>query len=130
MSWINNIFSSGISKTIDSATKLIDEVYVTEDEKLDKKIILERINENLSLAQVDLNKTEATHSSLFVSGWRPAIGWICALSLFYEFIIIPTLYAFNINIDIMDSSVLHSLVASLLGIGTLRTYEKIKKVAK
>ena len=130
MSWITNFLNNGISKTIDSTTKLIDEIYVNDEEKLDKRILLERINERLSLGQIELNKIEAVHRSLFVAGWRPAIGWTCALALFYEFIVVPTLYSFNIEVAIMDSSSLHSLVISLLGMGALRTYEKIKKITK
>lgn len=128
MSWINNLFNGGISKTIDSASKLIDELYVNEEEKLDKKILLERINQKLLLGQIELNKVEAMHTSLFVSGWRPAIGWICVLGLFYEFILLPVLYSFGFTVSSVGDSMLHSLVVSLLGMGTLRTYEKIKKV--
>lgn len=125
------IFNTIIPKTIDLAIKLIDEIYVNEEEKLEKKIILERLRQKIALSQIDLNKIEASSKSLFISGWRPAIGWICTVGLFYEFLICPILYSCGIETMIgIDNSALHSLVASLLGIGAFRTYEKCKNVTK
>lgn len=86
--------------------------------------------------QADINKTEAANSNLFVSGWRPMIGWICAFAIGYEYIIIPfgswVFTALHMVIPAfpkLDDN-LWQLVFGMLGMGGLRTFEKIKGVTK
>lgn len=86
--------------------------------------------------QSEVNKQEAASSSLFVSGWRPAIGWVCALALFYQYIMVPFAtwgFAFaEVSIPVMPKldSTLWELMFGMLGMGGLRTFEKVKGVAK
>ena len=70
-------------------TNVIDELHTSEEEKLDKKILMQRIQQKLAEKQLDVNAKEATHRSVFVAGWRPAIGWCGAGALFFEFILSP-----------------------------------------
>ena len=81
--------------------------------------------------QREINKVEAAHRSIFVAGWRPAIGWICALSLANNFIAAPYVKAFwNVDLPTMNDEILW-LVGSILGIGGgLRTYEKKQGLTK
>jgi hypothetical protein len=72
----------GALKTI---AKVVDEIHTSEEEKLDKKILMQRIQQKLAEKQLDVNAKEATHRSVFVAGWRPAIGWCGALALFFRF---------------------------------------------
>jgi hypothetical protein len=87
-----------------------------------------------ALAQIEVNKAEAQHSNLFVSGWRPAVGWTCVVGLVYNFIIYPLLLWFiavtgsSIEPPPMFSENLMELVLGMLGLGALRTYEKFKGV--
>jgi hypothetical protein len=87
-----------------------------------------------ALAQIEVNKVEAQHSNLFVSGWRPAVGWTCVLGLVYNFIMYPLLLWFiavtgsSIEPPPMFSENLMELVLGMLGLGALRTYEKFKGV--
>lgn len=79
--------------------------------------------------QADINAAEASNPNVWVSGWRPAIGWIGAGGLAYHFIIRPLLVGLGwTSLPALDS-MLFNLVFSLLGFGGLRTYEKIKGVA-
>jgi hypothetical protein len=76
----------GALKTI---AKVVDEIHTSEEEKLDKKILMQRIQQKLAEKQLDVNAKEASHRSIFVAGWRPFIGWIGGLALMFEFILSP-----------------------------------------
>lgn len=81
-------------------------------------------------AQNEINKVEAANPSLFVSGWRPAVGWICVFALGWYYILAPSLTwimsAFKIEMGIpqFDTGELISLLFGMLGMSGLRTYEK------
>ena len=76
-----------------------------------------------------VNKVEASHKSLFVAGWRPAIGWICGLALLYSTIVSPILGIW-FTVPAVDTSLLTTVLMGMLGLGTLRTVEKIQKVSR
>ncbi|MFN7834847.1 MAG: 3TM-type holin [Burkholderiaceae bacterium] len=91
---------------------------------------------NAQNAQLDVNKTEAQHTSLFVAGWRPFIGWTCGCALAYQFILRPLLPWLAMvsgtqvpEMPNLDDSLME-LVMAMLGLGGLRTFEKIKGVAR
>ena len=87
-------------------------------------------------AQLEINKAEAEHKSLFVAGWRPFIGWICGLSIFWAFLGQPILGWLMVanGIEALPPAIatdrLFELVLAMLGIGGLRTFEKLKGVAR
>ena len=90
----------------------------------------------IDLAQLDINKTEAAHRSVFVSGWRPAIGWTCGAAMALNFLIFP-LASFVlaqtghlIELPTLDMSEMMPVLMGLLGLGGLRTVEKLKRVSK
>jgi len=86
------------------------------------------------LGQMEVNKVEAESESLFKSGWRPAVGWVCVLGLFYNFIFSPlgtwivALYGNPILMPKLDIGDLMTLLFGMLGLGAYRTFEKSKKV--
>lgn len=86
--------------------------------------------------QIAINKAEATSSSLFVSGWRPFIGWICGFSLLYHYIInrliewVITLTSVGVIPPSFDLGDLILILGGLLGLGGLRTIEKRNGVAR
>lgn len=99
---------------------------------------LEQLHAETQLAQgqIDVNKIEAANSNVFVSGWRPFIGWICGLSLAYSGIIEPlsrfsaqVLFHYAGAFPIVDTTVTLQVLLGLLGLGGLRTFEKFKGVA-
>jgi roadblock/LC7 domain-containing protein len=89
-----------------------------------------------AMAQVEVNKVEATHSSVFVAGWRPSIGWVCAAGLAWAFVVAPVaswaLVALGIKAELpaIHTDYLLELVLAMLGIGGLRTFEKLRGVAR
>lgn len=90
----------------------------------------------LALAQIRVNEQEAANASLFVSGWRPAVGWVCVVGLVYNFVIYPFLLWLLATHDAQFTPppILHDtlmeLVLGMLGLGALRTIEKWKGVAR
>ncbi len=95
--------------------------------------------QSTDLAQLDVNKAEAQSGSIFIAGWRPAIGWICAASLAWQFVVkgwaFTTISLFNekaataiLNSPSLDNNV-WELVFAMLGMGALRSFDKFKGVA-
>ena len=89
------------------------------------------------LAQLEINKAEAASGSLFKGGWRPAVGWVCALAFAYHYLLQPLLVfiltAFGVDLPelpVFDMSTLLTVLGGLLGIGGLRSYEKTKGLTK
>ena len=90
-----------------------------------------------AMAQVSVNQAEAKHRSLFVAGWRPFVGWICAVALLYHFVLNPIILfgAGWANVEIpelpaFDMDSLMTVLLGMLGLGGLRSYEKSKGLAK
>lgn len=89
-----------------------------------------------TVGQLEINKMEAAHASLFVAGWRPAVGWMGALGYGYEFLLRPVANGIAIANGLppmfpgIEMEALTSLLFGLLGLGTLRTVEKVKGVAR
>ena len=90
----------------------------------------------IDLAQLDINKTEAAHRSIFVAGWRPFIGWSCGLAMCLNFLIFP-LASFVlaqtghlVELPNLDMTQMMPVLMGMLGLGGLRTVEKIKKITK
>ena len=79
--------------------------------------------------QLEINKVEAAHKSLFVAGWRPAIGWVCMLGLLYNTIIANVLSIW-IEVPEVDTTLLVPVMMGMLGLGAMRSYEKVNHVAR
>jgi hypothetical protein len=118
---------------IGPVTGLLDKFIVDKDKKAalahEISTMAERHAQELAKGQLEVNKTEAAHKSLFVAGWRPAIGWICGLALMYSTILSPILGIW-FTVPPVDSSLLTSVLMGMLGLGAMRTVEKTKSVAR
>jgi hypothetical protein len=85
--------------------------------------------------QLEINKAEAGHSSIFTSGWRPFIGWVCGMGCAWNWIGLPAakfglaVAGHSVAMDPADLTEMLPLLFGMLGLGTLRTVEKINKVA-
>jgi hypothetical protein len=90
----------------------------------------------IAIAQIDVNKEEAKTGNLFIAGWRPGIGWICALSYGYAFLIGPLVtqissaYGYSFPLPPIDMDNMLYVLGGLLGLGGLRTFEKVKGITK
>lgn len=100
-----------------------------------EKVLVES-SQQAMLAQIKVNEQEAKHPSIFVSGWRPAVGWVCVLGLVFNFFVSPGLKWYtaikhpDIEIPEVDMAQLMFLLSGMLGFGGLRTYEKVRGVQR
>tara|TARA_R100001369_G_C3204504_1_gene146545 strand:- start:12 stop:386 length:375 start_codon:yes stop_codon:yes gene_type:complete len=96
-------------------------------EKLSHELVV--LADKQMTAQIEVNKVEAAHPSLFVSGWRPMCGWVCISALAYSTIISPVLGIW-ISVPEVDVSLLTTVLMGMLGLGAMRSYEKTKGVSR
>tara|TARA_R110002124_G_scaffold184129_1_gene351617 strand:+ start:649 stop:1023 length:375 start_codon:yes stop_codon:yes gene_type:complete len=81
--------------------------------------------------QSEINKVEAQSRSVFVAGWRPFIGWVCGVAFAFHYIAMPLLIAYtDIKPVDFDTNSLFTVLMGMLGLGGLRTFEKIKDKTK
>ena len=122
-----------LSSLIGPATKLLDKVIEDKDQKnaLAHEIatMAERHAQELAQGQLEVNKVEAAHKSLFVAGWRPAIGWVCALGLFYN-VILANIIGIWVDVPEIDTTLLVPVMMGMLGLGAMRSYEKVQGVSR
>jgi hypothetical protein len=89
----------------------------------------ERHAQELARGQLEVNKVEAAHKSLFVAGWRPFVGWICGIGLLYN-VLIAQILSIWFEVPNVDPSLLTPVLMGMLGMGAMRSYEKTKNVAR
>lgn len=125
-----------ISNIIDAAKDLISEVVVDKDKRAELNLELEKLRDignqrahEQILAQIALNTEEAKHGSIFVAGWRPFVGWVCGVGLGAQVIVMPLLdRIFGWRLE-FDTELLLLTMSGMLGIGAMRTVEKIRGVS-
>ena len=130
-----------IQALIGPVTGLLDKFIEDKDQKAklahEIATMSERHAQAALLAQLDIHKAEAASGSLFKGGWRPAVGWVCAIAFAYHFIL-KDLLVFGASLagyelpDLpdFDMGTLLTVLGGMLGIGSLRTYEKQKGLTK
>lgn len=110
----------GIAAPIDAVGKIMNQ-------KEANNLAQQEMSMRPDMAQVEVNKIEAASVNWWVAGWRPAIGWTCCAALAYENIIYPMI-GNMIHMQAIENSDLTSILLALLGLGGMRTYEKVKGV--
>ena len=97
---------------------------------------LSELEQMANQGQISINKIEAAHKSLFVAGWRPFIGWVCGVAIAYAFVAQPiiewgiAIAQLDIEAPKLNVDTLYQLVLAMLGMATLRTYEKKNEVSR
>lgn len=129
-----------IHQLIGPITSILDKFIEDKDQKAqlahEVATMAQRHAQELAKAQLDVNKVEAAHNSLFVSGWRPAVGWCCVLGMAGNFILIPftnfilALLAIQITIPLIELETMMPVLMGMLGLGAMRSYEKTKGVSR
>jgi hypothetical protein len=132
-----------VGSIIEAVGKVAGDLITTDKEKMEmeieqRKLDLEekKLDMAVGMAQIDVNKEEAKSSSLFVSGWRPFIGWGCGIAFIYSTLIEPvcrfvamTVFMYNGAFPTIDSDLTMQVMLGMLGLGAMRSYEKKSGVA-
>lgn len=139
-----------IAGIIEAVGSVAADLVTTDKERLDAEIELRklglderRIDQATDLAQIEVNKVEAAHASLWTSGWRPGVGWVSVAGLAYNFLAHPFLLWLwallqaqgwvpaNLSAPPpVDVEALLVLLGGILGLGVYRTAEKVKRVSR
>jgi hypothetical protein len=126
-----------LKELISPVTDIIGEVVVDKDKAREIKLEIEKLADKADeryhkelLGQIEVNKIEAQHASLFVAGWRPFIGWTGGVGLAYSFVVSPFVeFVARANgyvgeMPVPDMGQLMTLVLAMLGVGAMRSYDK------
>lgn len=126
----------GIADAVAAGLKVIDKFVPDPAAKVKAEEQLRADLQAWDKAQTDVNAVEAANENIFVSGWRPALGWTCAFAFAFIYVIGPmitwlsTMAGNPIPLPSFNVDALMGLTLGMLGLGGLRTYEKVKGVAK
>ena len=134
---LGNLIKSALGPILDGILKLIpDKNARAEAKEQFEGQILDAMT-GLVEGQLRINEKEASHGSIFVAGWRPAVGWICGFALAWSFILEPigswVAFMYGVKMDgvpKIELGPLLSILLGMLGLGGLRTYEKRNGVAR
>jgi hypothetical protein len=128
-----------ITALLDIGGKIMDRVFPDPAQAAAAKLELFKLQQSGELSmiagQMEINKVEAANPSVFVSGWRPAIGWVCGAGFAVQFVVGPlaewgsALYGHPVKFPAMDTGTMMPLLLGMLGLSGLRTAEKIQQVA-
>ena len=123
---------------LEIGAKLLDKVIPDKDarEKAQAELIKAAQDQDfqLALAQIKVNEEEAKSDNIFKSGWRPSIGWTCSVAFVLHFVAFPIInfvivaLGYKEVVISFDMATLMTVLGGLLGIGGLRTYEKVKGI--
>ena len=133
----------GVGSIIEAVGKVAGDLITTDKERMEmeieqRKLDLEEKKLNMAgdMAQIEVNKEEAKSSSMFVSGWRPFIGWGCGIAFIYSALIEPvcrfvamTVFMYNGAFPAIDTDLTMQVMLGMLGLGAMRSYEKKSGVA-
>lgn len=135
-----------VSAILGVGSKLIDRLWPNPEQRDAAKLKLFELQQtgelavlaaetDLAKAQIATNQEEARSSKLFVSGWRPFIGWVCGTAFAYAYVIQPLLVfalavrGHKLDLPQIEFGEMSAVLFGMLGLGTMRTVEKVKKAA-
>ena len=124
---------------IDPISTLLDKFVPDADEKqkiaFELATLSEQNAQEIATAQIAVNMAEANSKSIFKGGWRPFVGWVCGFALAYVAILEPimrfiaTMLGYTVDFPVIDTTLTMQILMGMLGLGSLRSFEKAKGVA-
>lgn len=116
---------------------IIDDLYTSGEEKSAATLERLKLLQAQLMGQQAINTAEAGHGSVFVAGWRPFVGWVCAIALAYAAILEPPLrftarvaFGYAGEFPVIDTTLTMQILLGMLGLGAFRSWEKKAEVAR
>jgi hypothetical protein len=139
MGWLGDLFGGAaggaVKGTLEGAGSFARDVRAAITGEIDPAKLAElqqqaaELESKSQLAQAEINKAEAKHSNLFVAGARPAVLWVCVLSLLYNFVVRPLAVGFGASdMPEINAGSLWPIMGGILGLGGMRSWEKSRGV--
>jgi len=143
MSFLSKLMGGG--DVVKSVGDTLDNLFTSDEERMEAERELIKAKRSFdykeskliaeqNIAQMEVNKADAKSGSFFQAGWRPAIGWVGAFALAYQFILYPLLvWALAVSsLDIeppplIDANALYPIITGMLGIAGMRSFDKLKQ---
>jgi len=143
MSFLSKLMGGG--DVVKSVGDTLDNLFTSDEERMEAERELIRAKRSFdykeskliaeqNIAQMEVNKADAKSGNFFQAGWRPAIGWVGAFALAYQFILYPLLvWALAVSsLDIkppplIDANALYPIITGMLGIAGMRSFDKLKR---
>ena len=144
MSILSSLFTG--SDTVKTIGDTVDKLFTSDEERLEKQnealkaereyqFLERKLSADQNVQQIEVNKVEAASGSVFVAGWRPAIGWVGALALLYQFLIYPLFcWVLACWFPVLtpppppQNGELYPLIMGMLGIGAMRSFDKLNNI--
>jgi hypothetical protein len=130
VSWLSG--GRAVAEPIEAVGNVLDALFTSDDERLDKELIKQRLAQQPALAQAEITKVQAQHRSAFVAGARPFILWVCGFGFLFSFVINPVIQWIHpeAGSPILPLEVMMDLTLAMLGLAGLRTIEKLQGKSK
>lgn len=123
-------FSSDVTKTVDAVGNAFNKLFTSDDERAQATFVLEKLRAQPQIINLEINKALASHSSRFVAGARPTVIYCCALGFLYSATIAPIIsQLFGYPMPAINMMANMEMLGAVLGLGSMRTYEKKNGVA-
>lgn len=126
-----------IGGIIEGVGKIADDLYTTEKETRELDLKEKELDQRIDLAQIEVNTESAKNTNWFVSGGRPFVIWVCAAALAYASIVEPVarfvaqvLFGYAGPFPVIDTDITMQMLAGLLGLSGMRSFDKVKGVAR
>lgn len=136
MSFFSKILGGGTVDAVSAVGNVFDQLFTSDQEREQAAAVMEKIRQRPHILQAEINRIEASHRSIFVAGWRPFIGWVCGMGFLWAFLLHPlfewlvVLFDLKVTPPLIMTDNMMELVLALLGLGALRSVEKLKGRAK
>jgi hypothetical protein len=130
ISWLSG--GKAVAEPIEAVGNVLDALFTSDDERLDKELIKQRLAQQPALAQAEITKVQAQHRSTFVAGARPFILWVCGFGFLFSFVINPVIQWIHpeAGSPVLPLEVMMELTLAMLGLAGLRTIEKLQGKSK
>lgn len=144
MGILDSILTGGLSNIVSTGMEIVNKFIEDPNKKMEAQLEMLRITQSSEFKELDfqlqqmqmqaeINKIEAASENIFKSGWRPAVGWVCVAGFFMQVMMFPSieaicnLFHYSFVRPEMDVELIITTLGGLLGLGTMRTIEKIKR---